>query len=202
LPHATLNYQFKKATISLPKSNTTEECVSHELLHLFLETKDLFVCTLIQGLIQDNKCLKEIISEKLVNHMTNCIHHIKMLPYFENMGYKKENFIADYSKNKCEIKAVKQLRKEFKQFGIYNRKALDLYIGSYFAIKADPNEIDYSKQLKILLKTDEILFKILNTFWNKWNCFDVTNDHDYWLDDFAGDFIDSLREWILKRKIK
>lgn len=127
-----------------------------------------------------------------------------MLPYFERMGYKKENFIADYSKNKCEIKAAKLISKKFKYFGIYNKKAIDLYIGMYFAIKADPNDIDYSKQLQIFLKTDKKLFKILDIFWYKWSNYnyDVTNDRDYWLDDFAGDFIDSIKDWILKRKIK
>lgn len=119
------------------------------------------------------------------------------------MGYSKENFIADSSFNKCETDLAKRINRRFKFLGIYNKLAIDNYIGKYFAMKADVSGIDYSVSLEILFQTDKILFEILDKFWIKWMNFEIENTTgiDYWRDDFAGEFIDSIEDWMGKKTI-
>jgi len=199
--NASVFYQGDKATIYLPENNTTEECLTHELLHLFIETKEIIVCDLIEGLIREKVLLNQVLSNDLVSHMTNCINHIKMLPIFIEMGYDKKDFLADSLENKCEISFAKEINKKFRFLFIYNKSAIDLFIGKYFAIKADVSDIDYSKQLLILSETDEKLYDILDSFWTKWLKYDIEKNDSvtYWSDDFAGDFITILGDWMRKK---
>ena len=171
---------------------------------MYVETKENIVCCLITGLIRENDILKLIFSNELIEHVTNCINHVKMLPLFIKMGYHKKNFLADSSLNKCEVKYAQRIKRNFIFFGVYNKTAIDNYIGKYFAMKADISGKDYSKQLSILSGTDKELYEMLEKFWKKWIKFDIdtTDAIDYWLDDFAGELIESLEEWTLKRKIK
>jgi len=201
--HARVSDQGEKATIYLPEDSFSEECISHELLHLYLETKENIVYCLLIGLIRENDYLKMIFSKDLIENMINCIHHIKMLPIFIQMGYDKANFLANSSLNKCEINYTKRIKKRFKIIGIYNKIAIDNYIGKYFAMKADISEIDYSIQLNILFETDNVLYNILQNFWTKWLKFDIYNSNtiEYWSDDFVGEFLDSLEKWIKDKKL-
>jgi hypothetical protein len=135
VPHASVSYQRDKATIYLPEDNSSEECLTHELLHLYLETKESnIVCCLIEGLIREKTNLKLIFSKDLVEHTTNCINHVKMLPYFIKMGYDKANFLADSSLNKCEIHYARKIKRRFKFLGTYFKFAIDSYIGKFFAM--------------------------------------------------------------------
>jgi hypothetical protein len=202
--HARVLYQGEKATIYLPEDSFSEECITHELLHLYIETKENIVYCLLMGLIRENANLKLIFSNDLIEHMTNCLHHIKMLPIFIQMGYDKANFLADSFLNKCEIDFAKRIKRRFKFLGKYNKTAIDIYIGKYFAMKTDVSEIDYSRQLNIMFETDKALYTILQNFWTKWLSFNIysTDTIDYWSDNFAGEFIDSLEVWIKEKKIK
>ena len=204
-PHASVSFQNKKATIYLPVNNVSEECLTHELLHLYIETKECYlVCCLIEGLIREKKNLQLIFSKDLIEHTTNCINHVKMLPYFIKMGYEKANFIADSSINKCDIYYARRIKRRFKFLGTYSKIAVDSYIGKYFAMKADVSEFDYSVQYSILTETDKDLFKILEDFWSKWLDFniDTTSAIEYWSDDFAGEFIYSIEDWMKNKRIR
>jgi hypothetical protein len=205
VPHASVSYQGDKATIYLPADNPSEECLAHELLHLYVETKESsIVCCLFTGLIREKTNLKQIFSKDLIEHTTNCINHVKMLPYFVKMGYDKANFIADSSSNKCEIIYARKIKRSFKFLGTYCRLSIDSYIGKYFAMKADVSEIDYSIQFSILYETDKALYEILDVFWTKWLNIDIEtfNVINYWSDDFGGYFIDSIEKWIKNKRIK
>ena len=48
--------------------------------------------------------------------------------------------------------------KEFKFFNVYNKSAIDLFIGKYFAMKADVNDINYQKELLVLSNTNSAIF--------------------------------------------
>lgn len=205
IPHSSVSFNGEKATIFLPEDNSSEECLTHELLHLYIETKESnIVCCIIEGLIREKDNLRLIFSKDLIEHITNCINHVKMLPIFIKLGYDKTNFIADSSLNKCEINYARRIKKRFKFIGTYNRIAVDSYIGKYFAMKADVSEIDYSSQLTIFIETDKELYNILEHFWTKWLNFkiDTADAIDYWSDDFAGEFIDSIEEWMKNKRIR
>jgi hypothetical protein len=70
-------------------------------------------------------------------------------------------------------------------------------------MKADVSEIDYLIQFSILFETDQELYKVLDLFWTKWLNIniDTFNAIDYWSDDFGGDFIDSIEEWMKNKRI-
>ncbi len=202
--NARIFYKNKKATIYLPTGKATEECVSHELLHLFMETKENMVCGIIHGLILEKQSLRKIFHDDLITHVTNCIHHVKMLPVFCKMGYEKMKFISDSETNKCSIEFANKIKRKFKFFNVYNKSAIDNFIGKYFAMKADVSDVNYQKELNVLSNTNSELFNILDRFWNKWMNYDIDNEKnfDYWLDDFASELIDSLEIWVKNRIIR
>lgn len=173
-------------------------------MHLYIETKISLPIDLITGLIREKPNLQKIFSENLVSHLTNCLQHVKMLPIYLQMGYEKKNFIADSSLNKCDIVLAKRIKKRFKILGIYNRLAIDNYIGRYIAMKADVSGINYFVQLEFFYITDKMLYEILDKFWNKWENFDIlkSSASDYWRDDFAGELIDSIEEWMKMKTIR
>jgi hypothetical protein len=200
--NARISYKKNIATIFLPLGKTSEEDVTHELLHLYLETKENLVYCIIQGQINENQTLKKIFHDDLTIHVLNCLQHIKMLPIFCNMGYNKMDFLVDSETMKCNIEFAKEIKRKFKFLFFYNKSVIDNYIGKYFSMKADVNEYKYKEEISILAKTDAKLFQILETFWNKWIAYDIYNESvNYWLDDFAGEFMESLATWIQKRTI-
>lgn len=113
------------------------------------------------------------------------------------------DFITDSETRKCTIDFANEIKRKFKFLLFYNKSAIDNFIGKYFAMKADVNEYQYQQELGTLLKINTHLFQILDKFWNKWIIYDIENysNNDYWEDDFVGEFIELLENWIRKRII-
>lgn len=132
-----------------------------------------------------------------------------MLPEFIRLGYNQNEFLLDYAVNKLKEEEVANIKKHFSTNilfkKVYNAKAIDLFIGKYFAAKACPNNsFDYKERLNKLNKIDPELFQILEAFLTEWKIFDY-NDTDpitgsYHL--FLFDFIDKLEKWANEKTIK
>lgn len=142
-------------------------------------------------------------SEDLIEHIGNCLEHIKMLPIFLEMGFNREDFISDYSENKLTEENLKSIKRLFKskilfQREKYDSKAIDFFIGKYFAVKACPNlTYNYDKGLNELGRIDTDLYFVLNKFMKNWDMFDY-NDTDPITGgyrDILFDFVNGLTEW-------
>lgn len=198
-----------KTIISVPFDNIDTASFTHELLHIYLRTKEVFIGGGLTLSIKKSEKLSRIFSDDLIDHIGNCLDHIKMLPEFLNLGFDEKDFLSDYSANKLTDEEILKIKKHytttilFKK--IYNASAIDFFIGKYFAANSCPNKsYDYQSQLNKLEKIDHELFQILETFLISWKNFDY-NDTDpikgsYHLILF--DFIENLEKWTEGKTIK
>lgn len=157
---------------------------THELLHLYLPSKDIHIGSTIQIFLQEQcpQCL--IFNKKLYDHISNCLEHIKTFPIFVEMGYPAQDFIQDYTTNKLTDDDVNFIVHHYK-VGLfkkkYNVQAVNCYIGKFFAAKADVNlNNNYNNQLLKLKAQDSQLYLILDKFWNNWIDYDIEREREAW----------------------
>ncbi len=198
-----------KTIISVPFDNLDAASFTHELLHIYLRTKKVFIGGGLTRSIKESEKLSKIFSDNLVNHIGNCLDHIKMLPEFLKLGYSESDFLSDYSVNKLTADEISKIKSHYSASilfkKIYNTSAVDLFIGKYFAANSCSNKsYDYQRQLNELKKIDPDLFQILETFLTDWKNFDY-NDTDPITGSYLSllfDFIDSLEKWTDGKTIK
>ena len=198
-----------KTIIYVPFDNIDSASFTHELLHVYLRTKKVFIGGGLTLSIKGSQILSEIFSDKLIEHLGNCLDHIKMLPEFIRLGYEPNEFISDSLVNKLTDEEVLKIKNHFVTNlffkKVYNASAIDLYIGKYFAVLACPNKtFDYTIQLNKLKAINQELFQILEKFITAWINFDYEDD-----DPIRGsyhillfDFINSLENWTHGKVIK
>jgi hypothetical protein len=184
---------------------TDSASFTHELLHLWIERKEIYIGSVLKLLVEENAKLNKVISNDLLNHIGNTCEHIKMLPKFLSLGYKSDQFILDYYINKCTDLELRTIKREYRSMNIYQSKAIDAFIGKFFAVKADNNTIfDYSNCIKNLEKLDPSLFSILDKFWDNWKSYDIEKDDGIYLSyhDVVFEFYEELKNWIQTKTIK
>jgi hypothetical protein len=195
-------------TIYVPIDNIDSASFTHELLHVWLRTKDIFIGGGLTMSIKSSRVLLKIFSDNLIEHIGNCLDHIKMLPEFNRLGYDTNEFLSDSFVNKLTEEDLNKIRNYFvistPALKIYNSTAIDFFIGKYFAAIACPNiTIDYVPQLNSLKKIDDELYQILEDFSNAWANFDysdknpITGSYNILLFDF----IDNLENWTVGKTI-
>lgn len=191
-----------ESIIYVPVDNLDSASFTHELLHIDLRVKKILLGSCLTLIVRESPRLQRIISEKLLDHLGNCLDHIKMLPAFIQLGYDESQFISDYSINKLPNSQLNEIKKYFVSNGAnkkYFSLAVDLFIGKFFAVKACPNKsFKYDEQLDKLRKIDRKLFQILDNFYSKWVNFDyldtdpISGNYHF----LAIDFIDELETWM------
>lgn len=200
--------QNGKATIYVPLDKRDPASFTHELLHIYLKTKEVYIGGALKLFVTQDPTLSKILSENLLEQIGNCLEHVKMLPKFLEMGFKSQDFISDYSVNKLNQQEIRALKKHFKTRALfkkyYNSSAIDLYIGKYFSARACPNKLfNYENGLQELKGIDIELFQILETFNRDWDKYDyndrdpVTRDYH----DFLSDFVNGLIKWTSNKTI-
>lgn len=146
-----------KTIIFVPFDNVDPASFTHELLHIYLRTKKVFIGGGLTVSIKESEKLSRIFSDNLIDHIGNCLDHIKMLPEFLTLGFSENDFLSDYSVNKLTDEEIFKIKKHytttilFKK--VYDAAAVDFFIGKYFAASSFPNKsYDYQSQLKELEK--------------------------------------------------
>ena len=177
---------------------------AHELLHVYLDIKGVYVGGAL-SLWVDTSHLNNIFTPPLVDHVSNCLSHIKMLPLYVDMGYDIKRFITDYNVSKFSKREMNILGDNLKTSkGVYQAGGVDFYIGKYFAMKACPNKaFDYSKGYSLLKSLDSGLYNILEQTIAEWNDYDY-NQNDVLAKsyrDVVYTLVDGLKEWSLGKNI-
>jgi hypothetical protein len=198
--------QGKKSIIHVPNHDVNSDSFTHELLHIDLREKEVFIGASIKNYVATKPTLTRILSDELLEHIGNCLNHIKILTPYLSMGYYEGVFISDYSVNKLPIsdaKALEDIIRRDRKDKIYHSKMVDYFIGKYFAARACSNsQIDYRPSLNALRRADNALYKILDDFMDRWIQFDCDDKHpitgSYHLLVF--DFIDQLDEWTTDKR--
>ena len=182
---------------------------SHELLHLYLPSKQIRIGCAIENMFKEQypHCL--IFDTALYDHISNCLNHIKMFPLFLQMGYPAEKFLQDYHDHKLTNLEVCEIKCKYKSglFKVkYNIQGVNLFIGKFFAAKADVNPSNnYDNPLMKLKQIDPQLFSALDDFWNSWVEYEVDLHREVWENDYH-QLVDKLgndiAEWGKDKKVK
>lgn len=122
--------------IYVPMGDLNSASFAHELLHVYLQTKGIFIAG---GLVNafSTRPLNRLATKDLPHHIGNCLEHIKMFPLFLDMGYDRSLFIQDYADNKFSSPELSVIKANFYSVDrmevVYNKLAVDLFMAKYFA---------------------------------------------------------------------
>ena len=186
--------QSKNVTFYIDENNLCPDSFTHEMLHVYLSLNEIHINGALKLRLLGDDFFSSILSPNLVEHIGNCLEHIKMLPLYLEMGFEREKFILDYYIFKCEDNELENFELYYSNNSIINKNA----IGRIVAILADPNiSFDYSSQLKRLQKVDTKLFLVITNFFKNWKDLKIRDrallDDDY--TDIMNLFINELNEW-------
>ncbi len=194
----------KDVIFYVDNKNYCKDSFTHEMLHVFLKLKNNYIAASLEMTVRQSKILSSAISFQLLEHMGNCLDHIKMLPLYLDLGFNRTKFISDYNVNKCNIDELNTLRKLYRTGKFINSKAFDFYIGKLISILADPNpNLDYSSQIKALKKIDSLLFQIVDETVKHWKQIKI-DEREIFDDDHRSvitEFYEKMKKWISINKL-
>jgi len=193
--------QSNVVTFFVPVKDYSPDSFTHELLHVYIRLKEVYIGSNLIRRISANNVLQKIFNEKLLEHISNCLDHMKMLPIYLQMGFEKERFILDFHSNKCTDIEIQNIERYYKIGNSYHGKAIETFIGKFFAVTADPNtNLNYNECLSKLKKIDEKLFAILQNFTNSWKSYDLdVNDIFNSYRDLVDKFYEDLNAWMTNK---
>lgn len=193
--------------IYVPKSDKKPSSFTHELLHVYLRTKEVFIGAALKISINDSPVLKIYFDNHLVEHIGNSLDHVKMLPLFKQLGFHQSEFITDFEVDKLTEAQIQTLKSKFEAKWFLKtlkfKQAFKLFIGKYFAVKACPNpNFNYENKLSRLREIHPELYDINETFFNAWTAFDY-NDGDLIIGGyhvFLHDYISELENLLTNER--
>ena len=195
--------QNNDATIYIDENNICKDSFTHELLHIHLKEKEFYLGSSLKLKIAQSRILSRILSEKLIEHIGNCLDHLKMFEIYESLGFRREKFLVDFYDYKCTEFELIELSRNYKIGNKINTNAVDFYIGKLVAILCDPNnENDYQKPLTIFKKLDSKLYSIVEKLIQDTKSYNLNNE-DIFVSyrDISNDFFSNLISWIENNKI-
>lgn len=186
-----------EATIYVPAGDPQPASFAHELLHAKMRIKEIF-CSLKRD-VSCHPFAKSILSDKLCEHISNIMEHRKMFPEFIAMGYKEEEFLADYHTPLLSPEQVSIIISSLKSNGHYLASGVDLFIGKYLSARfCCLSNYNYSKELQQMREAEPVLTAYLESFAERWDKFDIEKNDALAEDDcflIKMDFVEDLDTW-------
>lgn len=193
--------QADQATIYIPDNDADVSAFTHELLHLYLHYKEIYIGANFQLTISSSKMMSRIFVPGLIGHVGNCLEHMKMLPVYRSMNFDERNFLLDYDTHKCTAEELMAIKKYYKSGSHYNCAAVETFIGKFFAMVADANtNFNYSFELTELKKIDGGLYQLLLEFTSDWEKYDIESIESLTsYRDIVQKFYEGLKKWITNK---
>lgn len=180
--------------IEVDMADFTPSSFTHELLHVFVKDQGLHINWNLRMKITADEDLLKLFSTSLRVHMGNCLEHVKMLPLFLQFGFSNESFIGDYNRRIIDEVEIRNLEEIYFRADRPQLKAVDLYLGKFFSMKASNNpSYDYSSYYKRLEKIDESLFEINEALWESWAHYRTNSETDY--QDLIDRYLSDMKAW-------
>lgn len=194
----TVYQQSNKVVFYINKNNICIDSFTHELLHVYLSLNGLHINGGFKNRIMLDSFYCQLFSHNLLEHIGNCLEHVKFLPIYLELGFDREKFILDFDVFKCTDTEIKELESFYRIHNKINTNAVDPFVGRLISIIADPNEnFDYSQYLLQLKNIDHKLFDAINNLFDNWKKIKIENrtvlDDDY--SDVLNVFFDELNIW-------
>lgn len=190
-----------KVTIMVDMKNLNPHSFTHELLHLYMKTRKVNIASDLKTTVNKEDFINDIFSDSLLEHMGNCLEHVKMLPLYLARGLQNQLFVRDFHKKVMDKKELRELKKSFYRDGIYSRDAIDKFMGKFFSMKASNNpKFNYDYFFLGLKNIDSQLYDCLLKFWEEWQHFEVGDAPEKYqamLDRFMG----NLKTWKMDKPV-
>jgi hypothetical protein len=184
-------------TFYIPVGVYSVDMFTHELLHAYIDYHEADIGGNFKNTMWQSNILKKLFDVSLVEHITNSIAHLLMLPLYLGMGFDRTKFLLDYHEFKTEPGFINQISRYYKQGDLYNFSAIRNFIGKYFAFKCDPNlAFNYDNELQQLRKIDCQLYQVLEHFFGQWAGYDFTTDSLSEYRNINFDFYTNLKPWM------
>lgn len=169
---------------------------THELLHVYIESKGMSSDKDLLNSMYGTDSFQILTTNALFARIHNYCCHTKMFPYFKEMGFEENSFIAD--RIKFSTASYYLLRIMF-----FLKKTLALavtdFIGHTMALFNDNESANRKNTLKSLKKLEKLnpsLFKIVEDFNIQWR-----NSEDLNLAYYFQEFDNDLNDWLIQNKI-
>lgn len=190
-----------RITIYLNKQIISPGGFTHELLHILLYKKEVYVSQSLHSRVREMDAVKWVISRELVDHIGNCLDHIKMLPIYFDMGYDWGEFATDSYQEKITEDDILTIQSGLRRFDKYDARIVDFFIGKFIAAVACPNtSADYTSRFNAMRQVERELFDVLSPFVDLWKAFDIdANDPFNSYRDVLSVFLDPLELWVNER---
>lgn len=187
--------QERNATIYVDFQNISIDSFTHELLHIYTKFKEFYIGASIKMFIKGDDFFQIIISDDLLEHIGNCLDHIKIFPIYQKLGFDEHEFLYDFEDYKCNNEELLTLTRNYRIHNFININAIDFYIGKLMAMLCDPNvKNDYSKPLSEFKKLDNRLFEIIEDLITDTKKFDIEDSQNSYI-DITYDFYTKLNNW-------
>lgn len=189
--------QAKKVIIYYDDSNICKDSFTHELLHVYLNSKEFYLGNNLNLIINNDANLSRILSKQLIEHISNCLDHIKMFSIFNELGFDKFKFIVDYFDRKCDRADVLELTFNYRYYTSIDSKAADFFIGKLVGMLCDVNEEhNYTEELNDFRQIDKELYDSVCALINNTKDFDI-NDMSVFNQyrSISSTFYENLKKW-------
>lgn len=195
--------QNNDVILYVDENNICKDSFTHELLHIHLKDKEFYLGSSLKLTIAQSRILRRIFSEALIEHIGNCLDHLKMFEIYKNLGFRQEKFLFDFYDYKCTEFEINDLSRSYKIGNKINTNTVDFYVGKLVAILCDPNiENDYKNPLTIFKKLDAKLYSIIEKLIEDTKSYNLNNvDIFVSYRDISNDFYSNLITWMRNNKI-
>lgn len=184
--------------IEIYTSNKTPNipAFTHELLHVYIESKGMSTSKDILHSMCGHDSFQILTSKGLFAKIHNYCSHVKMFPYFKEMGFHENSFLFD--RIKLAYLDYQLLRLTF-SFKITLEYAVTKFIGHSIALF---NDVELANKPRTLISLEKLrrlkpgLFKIIEDFNLQWRQSDSLD-----LAYFFVEFDNKLNNWLIENKI-
>lgn len=170
------------ARLSINVNSNWESTLSHEMLHLYLDYLQIVPSQVLSQKSFDYFWISQLFQKSEFDDTGNLMSHVKMFPIFINLGYEEVLFIENFHTKEVSKTVIRELKEAYK-FLKGNESLTRRYVRNYFKVMClmrgcINKKIHYFDYKEVLKKTDNKLFSILSTFWDKWNSLDIHGGAD------------------------
>lgn len=194
----------KSAILYVDYGNISKDSFTHELLHIYLKEKEFYLGSSIELTLRQSNILSRILSKPLIEHIGNCLDHLKMFKIYTELGFDERMFLLDFDVHKCNGSELANLKANFKTKRGVNAYAVDEFIGKSIAMLCDPNiKNDYSRQIAEFKKLDKGLFEVVERLVIETKEFNIeSTDLFNSYRNISQNFYSGLIKWVHKNQIK
>jgi hypothetical protein len=191
----------KSVTIGIYEGDLNATSFTNQLLNIYLKSKNVKILEDFYTALEKSENINTLFSDGLKEHVTYCLKLELTRPLFLKMGYENQLITSDFNEPKMNKKMLEVLFKRYKNKDVYDREAVDFFIGTFFAMKSCNNPaFKYHKYYIAFQELDKELYTSLSEFWLDWKTYDMEDPEDSY-DKILQYFIEDLTGWISKKSI-